>query len=287
MSLRKAQKHMQRATELLNQEGQLGFGTGSNQQTQQKSRVFDTISDHTQIQIVSNIKACRPICNLAQVSMSNRQRNGATCAQCKLVVQKEIEGIQTLSKNAQVRLRSYNKMPEVPVFVTPQQGKVPEVPVSVTPQQGKVPEVPMRKLRSDELDLNNFEAGKSFANPALAQKLSETEKEPQTEQELQDVICEHGPNTDVTYGLHKATFHKYGRIGVDLNVDEKWIQMEIKKYPGCEVWTSNRYFIKNPVELFSMIDIESLVNIAHKHGKLRRKDKKNGDIVYFDPIKSR
>ena len=286
MSLRKAQKHMQRATELLDQ-SQLGFGTESNQQTQQKSRVFDTISDHTQIQIVSNIKACRPICNLAQVSMSNRQRNGATCAQCKLVVQEEIEGIQTLSKNAQVRLRSYNKMPEVPVFVTPQQGKVPEVPVSVTPQQGKVPEVPMRKLRSDELDLNNFEAGKSFANPALAQKLSETEKEPQTEQELQDVRCEHGPNTDVTYGLLKVTFHKYGRIGVDLDVDEKWIQMEIKKYPGCEVWISDRYFIKNPVELYSMIDIETLVNIAHKSGKLRRKDKKNGDIVYFDPIKSR
>jgi hypothetical protein len=177
-------------------------------------------------------------------------------------------------------------MPEVPVYVTPQKGKVPEVPVFVTPQEGKVPEVPMRKLRSDELDLNNFKASKSFANPALAKKLSETEKEPQTEQELEHVRCEHGPNTDVTYGLLSVHFHKYGGITVYVDADQRWILMEIKEYPDCEVWISDRYLIKNPVELYSLIDIKTLVNIAYKHGKLRRKVDEHGDIVYFDPIKS-
>ena len=277
MNVRKAQKHMQRARELLNQ-SQLGFGTGDGNpdnhvlNTQPRSEEmkrdqFKGLADNTQLQIFSKIEACEPICNLAQVSTSLKQKNKDTCKRCKLVVQQEINKINELSKSAQVRLRSYNKMPEVPV------------------QAKNDKAIPMRKLRSDELNLKNspFKAGKSFANPALAQKLSETVKKPQTEQELEHVTCEHGPNTDVTYGLLSVIFNKSGGITVDLDSKGEWIQMEIEQHPECEVWISDRCHIKNPVELYSMIDIKSLVEIALENTKLARKVDKYGQTVYFDP----
>ena len=84
-NLRKAQKHMQRATELLNQ-SQLGFGGPSNRATtrsmtrkmeesQKKlqsnnENILNMVSDDIRDNVISNLDTCEDVCNLSKADRS-------------------------------------------------------------------------------------------------------------------------------------------------------------------------------------------------------------------------
>ena len=136
MNVRKAQKHMQRAKELLNQEGQLGFGTGPNQLPLHK------LSDDIRTNVASGL-GCQHTCMLAAASTSDRKLLKEKCILCQ-----EVNKAIKSAREGRVRLRSYNMIPNI-----------------FDRKAGEE-----RKLLSTDLEKTlenpNFVGSKSFANPS-------------------------------------------------------------------------------------------------------------------------
>ena len=91
-NLRKAQKHMQRARELLNQ-GQLGFGVNTDQKENQLQKLPDEL-----MQLMSTNLSCKHHCMMSLISTEGYKNFSGKCHEC-------MEGA-TLAKNANVRLKS-------------------------------------------------------------------------------------------------------------------------------------------------------------------------------------
>jgi hypothetical protein len=112
-NLRKAQKHMQRATELLNQ-GQLGFGTGppstvkrlkiNGAEPENKQGMFDW--EKLPRELKENIvldPTCAHACRLAKVDSKLNKLYAPKCLKCKMAVRKGV------IENAELVLEIYNK----------------------------------------------------------------------------------------------------------------------------------------------------------------------------------
>ena len=96
MNVRKAQKHMQRATELLNQ-SQLGFGVNTHKEASPKMDIVKEVPDDV-TEFLSTKLSCAHYCTMAQVSKHHNSKFKEKCKDC-------VEGAM-FAKNAQLRLKS-------------------------------------------------------------------------------------------------------------------------------------------------------------------------------------
>ena len=90
-NLRKAQKHMQRARELLNPESQLGFGVtqdkipeteGYANQGQQGASWFMSLSSQIRKEFIAKDLECATLCRIAGAHPTLRGELGPTCETC-------------------------------------------------------------------------------------------------------------------------------------------------------------------------------------------------------------